>query len=128
MSTAVQVAQHLPYLRRFARALTGSQVDGDDQVQRLLEALLADQTRLSTDISVKLALYQAFVRTRREYRRDAGRRLPAAPRERSPRRKRGSRPCLPCREWLVLAQVKFQPRRHGAHPRTQRGRGPCSHR
>ncbi|MFI5014551.1 MAG: response regulator [Hyphomicrobiales bacterium] len=66
MSTAVQVAQYLPYLRRFARALTGSQVDGDDQVLRLLEALLADETRLPTDIPAKLALYQAFVRTRRD--------------------------------------------------------------
>jgi CheY-like chemotaxis protein len=76
VSTAVQVAQHLPYLRRFARALTGSQAEGDDQVVRLLEALLADPAPLPIDIPAKLALYQAFVRTRRDAglraRSDAG--------------------------------------------------------
>lgn len=66
VSTAVLVAQHLPYLRRFARALTGSQAEGDDLVARLLEALLADPAPLPTDISPKLALYRAFVRTRRD--------------------------------------------------------------
>jgi DNA-directed RNA polymerase specialized sigma24 family protein/CheY-like chemotaxis protein len=79
LPTAVQVAQHLPYLRRFARALTGSQVKGDDQVVRLLEALLADSALLPSDLPPKLALYRSFVRTRRhaqlgaEPRRGAGR-------------------------------------------------------
>ncbi|MBV8766961.1 MAG: response regulator [Hyphomicrobiales bacterium] len=66
MSIAVQVAQHLPFLRRFARALTGSQMEGDDQVVRLLEALLADSSLLGSDLPTKLALYRLFVRTRRE--------------------------------------------------------------
>jgi DNA-directed RNA polymerase specialized sigma24 family protein/CheY-like chemotaxis protein len=66
LSTAVQVAQYLPYLRRFARALTGSQIKGDDQVVRLLEALLADSTLFPTQLPAKLALYRLFVRTRRD--------------------------------------------------------------
>jgi CheY-like chemotaxis protein/DNA-directed RNA polymerase specialized sigma24 family protein len=66
LSIAVQVAQHLPYLRRFARALTGSQTKGDDQVVRLLEALLADSTLLASDLPPKLALYKLYMRIRRE--------------------------------------------------------------
>jgi DNA-directed RNA polymerase specialized sigma24 family protein len=66
VSIAVQVAQYLPYLRRFARALTGSQAEGDDQVARLLEALIADPTPFPTSTSPKIALYQALMRTRRD--------------------------------------------------------------
>jgi DNA-directed RNA polymerase specialized sigma24 family protein/CheY-like chemotaxis protein len=73
VSTAVQVAQHLPFLRRFARALSGSQAQGDDQVARLLERLLADPHPLPNDIPAKLALYRAFVRSRRDASRQAGR-------------------------------------------------------
>jgi DNA-directed RNA polymerase specialized sigma24 family protein len=65
VSTAVHVAQYLPYLRRFARALTGSQRIGDDQVVRLLEAILADTKPFPTDVSPRVALYRALVRTRR---------------------------------------------------------------
>ena len=72
MSTAVQVAQHLPYLRRFARALTGSQAQGDEQVARLLEALIAAPDPLPSDVPAKLALYRAFVRTRRDASPEAG--------------------------------------------------------
>jgi len=62
---AVQVAQYLPYLRRFARALTGSQAEGDNQVVQLLETLVADQSPFPADIAVKLALYRALMRMRR---------------------------------------------------------------
>ena len=40
MSKARAVAQHLPYLRRYARALTGSQVSGDAYVAATLEDLV----------------------------------------------------------------------------------------
>jgi DNA-directed RNA polymerase specialized sigma24 family protein len=36
MSKAHAVAQHLPYLRRYARALTGSQASGDAYVAATL--------------------------------------------------------------------------------------------
>ena len=42
MSMADVVAPHLPYLRRFSRALTGSQQGGDAYVEALLETLIAD--------------------------------------------------------------------------------------
>ena len=40
MSTSQAVAQHLPYLRRYARALSGSQTSGDAYVAATLEALM----------------------------------------------------------------------------------------
>ncbi len=40
------VAEHLPLLRRYARALTGNQASGDAYVGAMLEALLQDQTLL----------------------------------------------------------------------------------
>ena len=42
MSTSQAVAQHLPFLRRYARALTGSQHSGDAYVAAALEALIED--------------------------------------------------------------------------------------
>ena len=43
MSKANAVAQHVPYLRRYARALTGSQTSGDAYVPATLEALVKDR-------------------------------------------------------------------------------------
>ncbi|MBC7312112.1 MAG: response regulator, partial [Rhizobium sp.] len=42
MSLTARVAAHLPYLRRYARAVTGSQTSGDAYVAATLEALIAD--------------------------------------------------------------------------------------
>ena len=42
MSLGDQIARNLPYLRRYARALTGSQATGDAFVRATLEAALAD--------------------------------------------------------------------------------------
>jgi glycerol kinase len=39
MSLGSQIAANLPYLRRFARALTGSQATGDAFVRAMLEAV-----------------------------------------------------------------------------------------
>ena len=41
MSKTQQFAPHLPYLRRYARALVGSQKSGDAYVHAALTALLA---------------------------------------------------------------------------------------
>ena len=40
MSMTQTLAPHLPYLRRYARALTGSQAIGDAHVRAALQALL----------------------------------------------------------------------------------------
>jgi DNA-directed RNA polymerase specialized sigma24 family protein len=42
MSMAELVSPHLPYLRRFSRALSGNQKSGDAYVEALLETLIAD--------------------------------------------------------------------------------------
>ena len=49
MSISQAVAQHLPYLRRYARALTGSQSSGDAYVVATLEALVEDPNLISVN-------------------------------------------------------------------------------
>ena len=62
MSISEQVTAHLPYLRRFARATTGSQKSGDAYVASTLEAILADPTILPSNLSVRVALYRTFLK------------------------------------------------------------------
>ena len=62
MSTSKAVAQHLPYLRRYARALTGSQNSGDAYVAATLEALIEDASVLESATSPRVALYQLFTK------------------------------------------------------------------
>ena len=45
MSITATLTPHLPYLRRYARALTGDQTTGDHYVRVALEALAAGGTR-----------------------------------------------------------------------------------
>ncbi len=61
MSIARSIAPHLPYLRRFARALEGSQTGGDAFVAATLEALIADPSSFPKDVPPKVGLYQLFV-------------------------------------------------------------------
>ena len=60
MSLAEEIAGNLPYLRRYGRALTGSQRSGDAYVATLLEALVADQAVLDPALPSKVALYKLF--------------------------------------------------------------------
>jgi DNA-directed RNA polymerase specialized sigma24 family protein/CheY-like chemotaxis protein len=62
VSTSKAVAQHLPYLRRYARALTGSQNSGDAYVAATLEALIEDTSVLEAAASPRVALYQLFTK------------------------------------------------------------------
>lgn len=55
-----KVASELPYLRRYARALTGSQDSGDAFVRATLEAALLDEELLASLDSGRTALYRAF--------------------------------------------------------------------
>ena len=61
MSITDQIGPHLPYLRRFARALCGTQDSGDAYVVATLETLVADSTALRADLNPKVALYQIFL-------------------------------------------------------------------
>jgi CheY-like chemotaxis protein len=60
MSLASSISPHLPYLRRFSRALTGSQQGGDAYVAALLEALIGDPTSLNTTADMRLELYRLY--------------------------------------------------------------------
>lgn len=62
MSISQAVAQHLPYLRRYARALAGSQPSGDAYVTETLEAVVQDPSLLETGASTRIALYQLFTK------------------------------------------------------------------
>jgi DNA-directed RNA polymerase specialized sigma24 family protein/CheY-like chemotaxis protein len=62
LTTAQLFARHLPYLRRYARALTGNQASGDAYVVAVLEALAADPPKLVADDEARVALYRAFTK------------------------------------------------------------------
>ena len=59
MAIAQVVAQHLPSLRRYARALTGSQSSGDAYVAATLEAILS-LPDIVRDRNPKAALFRSF--------------------------------------------------------------------
>jgi DNA-directed RNA polymerase specialized sigma24 family protein len=61
MTIARQIAPHLPYLRRFGRALSGSQASGDAYVAATLEALIADPSIFPSDVNPKHAIYKIFL-------------------------------------------------------------------
>ena len=60
MSIGAEVAAHLPFLRRYGRALTGSQSTGDAFVQATLEAALADDDLADSLRGGRVPLYKAF--------------------------------------------------------------------
>ncbi|MDE2405797.1 MAG: response regulator [Sphingomonadales bacterium] len=60
MPLGAQVAESLPYLRRYARALTGSQASGDAFVRATLEAALADADLRESLKGGRVPLYRAF--------------------------------------------------------------------
>ncbi len=55
-----EVTKRLPYLRRYARALTGSQQRGDRYIRLCLEVLLKEPHRISADGNIRLQLYGLF--------------------------------------------------------------------
>ena len=62
MAVSESIAPHLPSLRRFARALSGSQESGDAYVVALLEALVQDPSLFPQDLDPKIALYRTFLK------------------------------------------------------------------
>ena len=60
-SIADRVAPQLPYLRRFARALAGSQDAGDAYVVAMLETLVADGRSFDRELPAKTAVYKSFL-------------------------------------------------------------------
>ena len=62
MSLAKTITPHIPYLRRFARALTGTQASGDAYVQATIEALVEDPAGFPTDIDARSGIFQVFLK------------------------------------------------------------------
>jgi CheY-like chemotaxis protein/DNA-directed RNA polymerase specialized sigma24 family protein len=62
MSISEVIAPQLPYLRRFARVLSGSQASGDAYVVAMLEALAAEPDLFPTDLNPRVATYQTFLK------------------------------------------------------------------
>lgn len=60
MALAHSIAEHLPYLRRYARALCGTQKSGDAYVRACLEAIVADTSVVAEDGSPRVGLYRLF--------------------------------------------------------------------
>jgi DNA-directed RNA polymerase specialized sigma24 family protein len=56
------VSQYLPYLRRYARALTGNQTSGDAYVSATLEALVEDPSLIDDGAGARVALYRLFTK------------------------------------------------------------------
>jgi CheY-like chemotaxis protein len=61
MSIAKTISPHIPYLRRFARALAGSQAGGDAYALATLEAIVADPKGLDLGFDVRAGLYRIFL-------------------------------------------------------------------
>jgi CheY-like chemotaxis protein len=62
MSVSNSIAPHLPFLRRFARALTGSQAEGDACVVATLEDLVKNVDAEHMAARPRMALYQKFLK------------------------------------------------------------------
>lgn len=60
MSLGQQLQPHLPFLRRYSRALTGSQAHGDAYVRATLEAIVAAPEQFPRGIDPRLSLYRMF--------------------------------------------------------------------
>jgi DNA-directed RNA polymerase specialized sigma24 family protein/CheY-like chemotaxis protein len=60
LSLLARLAPHLPYVRRYARALTGDQTTGDHYVRVALEAVAAGERVLEANLTPRVALYHVF--------------------------------------------------------------------
>lgn len=63
MSLGQKLAVHLPFLRRYARALSGDQAAGDACVRATLEAIVADPSVFPVAVDTRLGLYRMFQQT-----------------------------------------------------------------
>jgi CheY-like chemotaxis protein len=60
MSVSHDIVRLLPYLRRYARALTGAQSTGDEYVRLCLEAILAEPERIKNAADLRVELFAVF--------------------------------------------------------------------
>ncbi|RJL21342.1 response regulator [Paracoccus siganidrum] len=57
---ATSIGRELPFLRRYARALTGSQSAGDNYAAATLEAILSDRSVLDAEDETRIGLFRTF--------------------------------------------------------------------
>jgi DNA-directed RNA polymerase specialized sigma24 family protein len=62
MSVSKAISAHVPYLRRFSRALTGTQAGGDAYVLATLETLVAEPGTLADTSDLRVDLYRLFLK------------------------------------------------------------------
>lgn len=74
MALGEQLAPHLPFLRRFVRALSGSQAVADRLVRATLERIVENPGRFPRQVEPRLGLYRTFLDIWRE---DGERQLPS---------------------------------------------------
>src|SRR6476660_2161384 len=79
MSVSQQIAAFLPFLRRYARALTGNQGSGDAYVAATIEAMIADPGLAKGTDSPKIALYRLFSKIWNSVPLNNGKAEPALP-------------------------------------------------
>lgn len=60
MSLAEKLKSHLPFLRRYARALTGKQNTGDAFVKATLEAIITAPDEFDESLGARVGLYRVF--------------------------------------------------------------------
>jgi len=61
MPMSKAIAPHIPYLRRFARALAGTQDAGDAYVAATLEVLIEDPSLFDAKLDPRVTLYRTFL-------------------------------------------------------------------
>lgn len=61
MSISKEIYTHLPYLRRFARALVGTREGGDAHVLATLQAIVAEPQKLEARDDLRISLYKQFL-------------------------------------------------------------------
>jgi CheY-like chemotaxis protein len=62
MSLGEEIRGHLPFLRRYARALTGTQQHGDTFVHTMLEVIVAAPDEFRSGDGIRIDLYRTFHR------------------------------------------------------------------
>lgn len=60
MSLSTRIAPYLPYLRRYSRALTGTQTSGDAYVAAVLEAIISDISIFPKVENDRVALFKLY--------------------------------------------------------------------
>jgi DNA-directed RNA polymerase specialized sigma24 family protein len=106
MPNANQIAPHLPFLRRFARALSGTQQSGDAYVASTLEALIEDPSIFPASLEPRVGLYKIFLRLWSSVPLNSPQRRPMA---HSPGERRLDRLAPPSRQAFLLHAVEGFP-------------------